>query len=198
MQFCEFRWKRHVFPQRGLPIPWIPLRRGSREGWFLRSSAKNLDPSPLSGSLAKLIERLKEKLRQTGERARRRATFVTGSRRVLRMLLYVTGNKSSPAAYTNVNRRPSKEFSKLSKACRKDGETLLNIVRIYVYTRVVYRDPFNINPNSRGRTDYPTCITWKPPQSRVRVSRKLWKGRGLIWEGEGKDVWLEKLNLLGR
>lgn len=49
------------------------------------------------------------------------------------MLLYVTGNKSSPAAYTNVNRRPSKEFSKLSKACRKDGETLLNIVYTYIY-----------------------------------------------------------------
>lgn len=117
------------FPERGLPIPWIPLVARRWSGRFLRSSAKNLHSSPLP-SLAKLIERLKEKLRQTGEGGRR-ATFVTGSRRVLRMLLYVTGNKSSPAAYTDQRRRP-KEFSKLSKARRK--ETLLNIVRIYIYT----------------------------------------------------------------
>lgn len=143
---------------------------GGRAGDFCDRRPKISTPSPLQ-LVAKLIERLKEKLRQTGERARRRATFVTGSRRVLRMLLYVTGNKSSPAAYANL-RRP-KEFSKLSKARPKDGETLLNIVRIYIYIHVYRRDPFNINPNSRGRTDYPTCITWKPPQSRVRVSRKV-------------------------
>lgn len=111
---------------------------------------------------------------------------MTGSRRVLRMLLYVTGNKSSPAAYTDQRRRP-KEFSKLSKARRK--ETLLNIVYIFIHTRAVYRDPFNINPNSRGRTDYPTCITWKPPPSSCFAKT--------LKEGEGIDVSLEKLNLLG-
>lgn len=167
------------FPERGLPIPWIPLVARRWSGRFLRSSAKNLHSSPLP-SLAKLIERLKEKLRQTGEGGggghRRRATFVTGSRRVLRMLLYVTGNKSSPAAYTDQRRRP-KEFSKLSKARRK--ETLLNIVYIYIHeacigthlilTRIREVEPI-IQLVSLGNLP------------RVRVSRKLWKkGRGLMF-----------------
>lgn len=92
---------------------------------------------------------------------------MTGSRRVLRMLLYVTGNKSSPAAYTDQRRRP-KEFSKLSKARRK--ETLLNIVYIYIHeacigthlilTRIREVEPI-IQLVSLGNLP------------RVRVSRKL-------------------------
>lgn len=102
---------------------------------------KSRAPPPLPWLAAKLIERLKEKLRQT--RGRARSWPSPSSRRVLRMLLYVTGNKSlCRAAYTNrpTDHRP-KEFSKLStKACVKGNrEPRPDIVHVY---------SFNINPNS--------------------------------------------------
>lgn len=119
----------------------------SREGGegeqviFAIVGQKSRAPPPLPWLAAKLIERLKEKLRQT--RGRARSWPSPSSRRVLRMLLYVTGNKSlCRAAYTNrpTDHRP-KEFSKLStKACVKGNrEPRPDIVHVY---------SFNINPNS--------------------------------------------------
>lgn len=174
MQFAEFRTETtRVSPNEDCQFRGFHSWRGGDRGDFCDRRPKI--STPLLPSPAKLIERLKEKLRQTGEGGRR-ATFVTGSRRVLRMLLYVTGNKSSPAAYTDQRRRP-KEFSKLSKARRK--ETLLNIVYMYIHeacigthlilTRIREVEPI-IQLVSLGNLP------------RVRVSRKLWKkGRGLMF-----------------